>query len=55
MNIEVQKSGFFSGVLQFSNLCGTVYKRGNILFSSQGDRVLSPVGNRVSIFDLKRY
>lgn len=41
-------------VLQFSNLCGTVYKRGNILFSSHGDRIVSPVGNRVTVFDLKR-
>ncbi|XP_046852347.1 periodic tryptophan protein 2 homolog isoform X2 [Xenia sp. Carnegie-2017] len=39
---------------KFSNLIGTVYTKGNLLFSSNGDRVLSPVGNRVSIFDLKR-
>ncbi|KAF8503896.1 WD40 repeat-like protein [Hysterangium stoloniferum] len=37
---------------KFSNLCGTVYKQGNILFTSDGNAVLSPVGNRVSVFDL---
>ncbi|CAB4018041.1 WD40 repeat, partial [Paramuricea clavata] len=38
---------------KFSNLTGTVYKQGNIIFSSHGDRVISPVGNRVTVFDLK--
>ncbi|THH13422.1 hypothetical protein EW146_g6791 [Bondarzewia mesenterica] len=37
---------------KFSNLCGTVYRQGNILFSPDGNSVLSPVGNRVSVFDL---
>ncbi|KAI0942189.1 hypothetical protein AcW1_009509 [Taiwanofungus camphoratus] len=37
---------------QFSNLCGTVYKQGNIVFTADGNSVLSPVGNRVSVFDL---
>ncbi|KAF9581478.1 hypothetical protein BGW38_001484, partial [Lunasporangiospora selenospora] len=36
----------------FSNLCGTVYKQGNILFSPDGNSVLSPVGNRLTVFDL---
>jgi periodic tryptophan protein 2 len=37
---------------QFSNLCGAVYKRGNILFSNDGTALLSPVGNRITLFDL---
>lgn len=36
----------------FSNLCGTVYQQGNILFTADGNSILSPVGNRVSVFDL---
>lgn len=35
---------------QFSNLLGTVYRRGNLVFHE--DKLLSPVGNRVSCFDL---
>ena len=38
--------------IQFSNLCGTVYRQGNIVFTPDGNSVLSPVGNRVSLFDL---
>ncbi|PSN74398.1 WD40 repeat-like protein [Corynespora cassiicola Philippines] len=37
---------------QFSNLLGTVYNRGNLLFTPDGTCLLSPVGNRVTIFDL---
>ncbi|KAL0096596.1 WD40 repeat-like protein [Phycomyces blakesleeanus] len=37
---------------KFSNLCGTVYTGGNLLFTPDGNSVLSPVGNRVSVFDL---
>ncbi|KAF2113593.1 periodic tryptophan protein-like protein 2 [Lophiotrema nucula] len=37
---------------QFSNLLGTVYSSGNLLFTPDGTCLLSPVGNRVSIFDL---
>ncbi|ORX97444.1 WD40-repeat-containing domain protein [Clohesyomyces aquaticus] len=37
---------------QFSNLLGTVYGKGNLLFTPDGTCLLSPVGNRVSIFDL---
>ena len=40
--------------VQFSNLCGAVYKQGNIAFTSDGNSVLSPVGNRISQFDLKK-
>lgn len=37
---------------KFSNLLGTVYREGNILFTPDGSCLLSPVGNRVSVFDL---
>ncbi|KAH9941703.1 WD40 repeat-like protein [Epithele typhae] len=37
---------------RFSNLCGTVYRQGNVVFTPDGNSVLSPVGNRVSVFDL---
>ena len=37
---------------EFSNLCGTVYRQGNIIFTGDGNTLLSPVGNRVSVFDL---
>ncbi|KAH3903531.1 snoRNA-binding rRNA-processing protein PWP2 SCDLUD_001172 [Saccharomycodes ludwigii] len=37
---------------RFSNLLGTVYRQGNVIFSDDGTKVLSPVGNRVSVFDL---
>ncbi|KAJ3349793.1 hypothetical protein GGF32_005278 [Allomyces javanicus] len=37
---------------QFANLCGTVYRQGNVVFSPDGNAVYSPVGNRVSCFDL---
>ncbi|XP_070546732.1 periodic tryptophan protein 2 homolog [Ptychodera flava] len=44
-------SGKFS--FKFSNLLGAVYRKGNLNFSKDGDTVISPVGNRVSMFDLK--
>lgn len=37
---------------QFSNLLGTVYSQGNLLFSPDGTCLFSPVGNRVTVFDL---
>ncbi|KAK8164707.1 WD40-repeat-containing domain protein [Phyllosticta citrichinensis] len=37
---------------KFSNLLGTVYSRGNLLFTPDGTCLLSPVGNRVTLFDL---
>ncbi|KAL2350631.1 periodic tryptophan protein-like protein 2 [Cryomyces antarcticus] len=37
---------------KFSNLLGTVYSRGNLLFTPDGTCLLSPVGNRVTVFDL---
>lgn len=57
---EGQLSGAFIGskyatytnFVQFSNICGTVYRQGNVLFTPDGNSLLSPVGNRVSVFDL---
>ncbi|KAL1302942.1 hypothetical protein AAFC00_003261 [Neodothiora populina] len=37
---------------KFSNLLGTVYRKGNLCFSPDGTCLLSPVGNRVTVFDL---
>ncbi|KTF86307.1 hypothetical protein cypCar_00031187 [Cyprinus carpio] len=38
---------------KFSNLLGAFYRHGNLCFSKDGNSVISPVGNRISIFDLK--
>lgn len=38
---------------QFSNLLGTVYGKGDLLFTPDGSTVISPVGNRITIYDLK--
>lgn len=40
---------------QFSDLLGTVYCQGNLLFTHDGTCLLSPVGNRVTVFDLIKY
>lgn len=40
---------------QFSNICGTVYRQGNVLFTPDGNSLLSPVGNRVAVFDLVKF
>lgn len=37
----------------FSNLLGSVYRRGNLAFTPDGGSVISPVGNRITVFDLK--
>ena len=33
---------------QFSNLLGTVYRSGNLIFTPDGNSVISPVGNKIS-------
>lgn len=38
---------------KFSNLIGTVYRQGNIIFSHDGNSVLCPVGNKISVYDLR--
>ena len=37
---------------QVSNVCGTVYKGGNVVFLPDGNTLCSPVGNRVAVYDL---
>lgn len=36
----------------FQNLLGSVYRKGNLTFTPDGTCLLSPVGNRVTVFDL---
>ncbi|KAM9317501.1 periodic tryptophan protein 2 homolog [Gastrophryne carolinensis] len=38
---------------KFSNLLGTFYRRGPLTFTPDGDTLISPVGNRLSLFHLK--
>ncbi|XP_061483500.1 periodic tryptophan protein 2 homolog [Rhineura floridana] len=38
---------------KFSNLLGTVYRHGNLNFMPDGNSLISPVGNRITVFDLK--
>ncbi|VDL79300.1 unnamed protein product [Nippostrongylus brasiliensis] len=38
---------------RFSNLIGSVYRNGDVIFSPDGNSVISPIGNKISIFDLK--
>lgn len=38
---------------KFSNLIGTVYRKGNLHFTPDGNTVIAPVGNRLSLFDLR--
>jgi hypothetical protein len=49
--IRISSADFF----KFSNLLGTVYSQGNLLFSPDGSCLFSPVGNRVTIFDLVKW
>lgn len=39
--------------LQIGNVLGMIYRRGNVLFSPDGELLFSPVGHRVLCFDLK--
>ncbi|KNC28885.1 hypothetical protein FF38_07379 [Lucilia cuprina] len=38
---------------KFSNLLGTIYRNGNLLFTPDGNSIISPVGNRLTLYDLK--
>jgi len=40
---------------KFSNLFGTVYRGGDLIFTPDGNAVISPVGNKITIFDLKNH
>lgn len=37
---------------RLKRVCGNVYSNGNIIFTPDGNSVISPVGNRVTLFDL---
>jgi periodic tryptophan protein 2 len=37
---------------RLKRVCGSVYTNGNIIFTPDGNSILSPVGNRVTIIDL---
>ncbi|CAH2979650.1 unnamed protein product [Chilo suppressalis] len=39
---------------KFQNLLGTVYKKGDILFTNDGNCVISPVGNKITVYNLKQ-
>lgn len=43
-----------SSAFQFQNLLGTVYRKGNVVFTPDGRTLISPVGTRVTLFDLAR-
>uniref|UniRef100_A0A915KP00 Uncharacterized protein n=1 Tax=Romanomermis culicivorax TaxID=13658 RepID=A0A915KP00_ROMCU len=49
-NIQAMKLNY-----KFSNLVGTVYRKGNVLFTPDGDTVISPVGNKVTFYNLKEH
>ena len=40
---------------KFSNLFGTVYRGGDLIFTPDGNTVISPVGNKITLFDLKNH
>ena len=46
------KKTWMKSAYKFDKICGTVYKRGNLIFSPDGNSLLSSVGNQVSIYDL---
>jgi periodic tryptophan protein 2 len=41
-----------SFVYEFANLCGSVYQKGNVIFTPDGNALLTPVANRVTVYDL---
>jgi periodic tryptophan protein 2 len=40
---------------KFTNHCGVVYKKGPLTFSSDGNSLLSPIGNRITVFNLTNH
>jgi len=38
---------------QLNNFCGCIYKNGNVVFDDKKNLLFSPVGNRITIFDLE--
>lgn len=39
---------------KFNNLCGVIYRQGNILFTNDSRTLISPVGGRVTLFDMEK-
>lgn len=37
---------------RLSKICGNVYENGNLIFTPDGNSLLSPIGNRIAIIDL---
>jgi periodic tryptophan protein 2 len=37
---------------RLKRVCGNVYNNGNLTFTPDGNSLISPVGNRISVFDL---
>jgi len=37
---------------KLSHICGNVFQNGNLLFTPDGNSIVSPIGNRVSMYDL---
>lgn len=42
-------------IFQFNNLLGAVYRRGDLVFTPDGNSLIGAVGNKISIYDLKKY
>ncbi|KAK7602549.1 hypothetical protein V9T40_008138 [Parthenolecanium corni] len=40
---------------KFANVLGAIYRKGDILFTPDGNSVISPVGNRICIYNLKNH
>ncbi|ODM97316.1 Periodic tryptophan protein 2 [Orchesella cincta] len=38
---------------KLTNVLGTVYNQGNVLYTSDGTTLIAPVGNKVTVYDLK--
>lgn len=37
---------------RISKICGSIYNNGNLIFTADGNSIISPIGNRVAIYDL---
>lgn len=40
---------------RMKRVCGSVFENGNIVFTSDGNSVICPVGNRLTVFDLLQH
>ena len=39
---------------KFSNLLGSVYTSGDLLFTKDSSTLIAPVGNRITLYDLNK-